>query len=475
MLNRIILAVMIAWLALVPDRTHAAREERRPNLILILCDDLGYADIRVQGARHATPVVDRMAAEGIRFTSFYTAGNVCTPTRASIMTGCYPRRVGLHENETRNWVLFPGNKRGINADEITLPELLKTRGYSTAIVGKWHLGDQPQFLPTRHGFDEYFGIPYSNDMGRTEREKSNNPPLPLLRNERIIENEPDQRQLTRRLTEFAVDFIGQNRNQPFFLYFAHPMPHWPQFSSENFAGKSGNGQFGDSVTEIDWSTGQILRALKELDLDDNTLVVFMSDNGGPVSQGANNMPLRGAKGTTWEGGHRVPFVARWPGKIPAGTITTEVGISFDLYTTFARLAGAELPTDRVIDGRDITPLLMGRPDAKSPHEAFFYYHVATLAAVRSGPWKLVLEHQIAPQGRPDQKTAVKAQLYNLDSDMRESNDLIADHPDVVARLTLLAQRCRADLGDGTQAGKNVRPATEVQNATTLLPRVKPAQ
>ncbi len=465
MLFRIMPALALT-LALAP----MALAADRPNLVLILCDDLGYADIGVQKSKHPTPHIDRMAAAGVRFTSFYTAANVCTPTRASIMTGCYPQRVGLHQNEARNWVLFPGNKRGINASEITLAELLKSRGYATGIFGKWHLGDQPEFLPTRHGFDEYFGIPYSNDMGRTERPNSNNPPLPLLRGEKVIESAPDQRQLTKRLTAEAIDFIKRHKDEPFFLYFPHPMPHWPQFASEDFAGKSGNGRYGDSVTEIDWSTGHILKTLSDLGLDEKTLVVFTSDNGGPVFQGANNTPLRSAKGTTWEGGHRVPFIARWPGRIPDGQVTDEVAVSFDLYTTFAKLAGAQLPSDRVIDGKDIMPLLTGEPGAKSPHEAFFYYYTSTLAAVRCGDWKLIVEHQLAPQGRPDQKKPVKSALYNLGTDISESTDVLAENPEVARRLLLLADKCREDLGDDGRPGRNVRPPGEVLNPRTLLPR-----
>lgn len=439
-----------------------------PNLILILCDDLGYADIGVQGAKHPTPNLDRMAAEGVRLTNFYSAANVCTPTRASIMTGCYPRRVGLHENDNRNWVLFPGDRRGIHPDEVTLAELLKARGFATACIGKWHLGSEPMFLPTRHGFDFYFGIPYSNDMGRTERPKSTAPPLPLIRGESVIETEPDQRLLTKRYTEEAIAFIKAHKDQPFFLYLPHTMPHWPQFASETFAGKSGNGRYGDSVTEIDWSTGEILKTLKENRLDERTLVVFTSDNGGPVRQGATNTPLRAAKGTIYEGGHRVPFLARWPGRLAAGVVRDAMAVTFDLYPTFARLAGAAIPADRVIDGKDIWPILA--EGAVSPHEAFFYYHVGTLAAVRDGPWKLIVEHDEAPQGRPNQTTRIPSALYNLHDDISESHDLKAEHPDVVRRLSTLADRAREDLGDGTREGKRTRPPGMAPPRASRTPR-----
>ena len=340
--------------------TFGAHGAGRPNFIVIFCDDLGYADIGPFGSKlHRTPHLDRMAAEGRVFTDFYVTSGVCTPSRASLMTGCYPRRVGLHENGQGGWVLFPGNRRGIAAAEVTMPEMLKAAGYACHMVGKWHLGDQPEFLPTRHGFDSYFGIPFSNDMGETDRPKKPYPPLPLIRDGQVIEEEPDQRLITKRYTEEALKVIAKNKDSPFFLYLPHTMPHWPQYSSEAFAGKSKNGKWGDTVEEIDWSTGQILEALEDHGIDDNTLVVFMSDNGGAVRHGAKNTPLRDGKGSTWEGGHRVPFVARWPGKVPAGTKTPELATSMDLYATFAKLAGGDVPGDRVVDGRDISDLLLG--------------------------------------------------------------------------------------------------------------------
>ena len=288
-----------------------AAEAARPNFIIIFCDDLGYADIGPFGSeKHRTPHLDRMAAEGRKFTSFYVTSGVCTPSRSSLMTGCYPKRVGLHVNEKGAGVLFPGNQRGLNPSEVTLAEVLKARGYATGIVGKWHLGDQPAFLPTRQGFDYYFGIPFSNDMGQKDRPSKPYPPLPLLRMEKVIEEEPDQRLLTQRYTREAIAFIERHKAKPFFLYLPHSMPHWPQYSSERFAGKSANGKWGDAAEEIDWSTGEILKALKANGLDKKTMVIFMSDNGGAVRHGASNQPLRGGKGSTGEGGHRVPFVVR---------------------------------------------------------------------------------------------------------------------------------------------------------------------
>ncbi len=441
----------------------------QPNIVLIFVDDLGYADIGPFGSElHRTPNLDRMASEGRKLTSFYVTANVCTPSRSSLMTGSYPRRVGLDENEKGQWVLFPVNQEGLNPDEVTVAEVLKDAGYETACVGKWHLGDQPRFLPTRHGFDAYFGIPYSNDMGHDSRKPPYRyPPLPLLRMEEVIETEPDQRYITQRYTEEALDFIDRHREGPFFLYLAHSMPHWPQYASENFAGKSRNGKWGDAVEEIDWSTGQILDKLTELDIDDRTLVIFTSDNGGATNHGASNTPLRGGKGTTWEGGHRVCFLARWPGRIPAGTVSDELAISFDLLPTFAALSGAAMPSDRVIDGKDIRPLLLGSETEPTPHLAYFYYFMTHLNAVRSGRWKL---HVARKGGRyPTYERNPVLELYDLHSDVGETRNVAKDFPQVVDRLQALLELARSDLGDGLRPGKNVRSPGLARNAVALTP------
>lgn len=445
----------------------AAAGAEKPNFILIFVDDLGYADIGPFGSKlHRTPHLDRMASEGRKLTSFYVTANVCTPSRSSLMTGSYPRRVGLDENEKGQWVLFPGNQEGLNPDEVTMAEVLKSAGYETACVGKWHLGDQPQFLPTRHGFDSYFGIPYSNDMGHDSRKQPYRyPPLPLLRMEEVIENEPDQRYVTKRYTEEALDFIERSKDRPFFLYLPHTMPHWPQYASEGFAGKSRNGKWGDTVEEIDWSTGQILAKLEELGIDGRTLVVFTSDNGGATRHGASNAPLRGGKGTTWEGGHRVCFLARWPGRIPAGTASDEMAISFDLLPTFAALAGAEMPRNRIIDGKDIRQLLLSEDSVPTPHVAYYYYFMTHLNAVRSGRWKL---HVARMGGRyPDYEPNPVLELYDLISDIGESRNVASANPLVVRHLKALAEVARSDLGDGKSAGTNVRPPGLVQQAVTL--------
>ncbi len=437
----------------------------KPNIVLIFVDDLGYADIGPFGSKlHHTPNLDRMAAEGRKLTSFYVSANVCTPSRSSLMTGSYPRRVGLDENEKGQWVLFPGNQEGLHPDEITVAETLRSAGYTTAAVGKWHLGDQREFLPTRQGFQSYFGIPYSNDMGRDSRPKPYRyPPLPLLRGEKVVEEEPDQRLITQRYTKEALAFISANKKGPFFLYLAHTMPHWPQYSSARFAGKSKNGKWGDAVEEIDWSTGEILRKLAELGLDDETLVIFTSDNGGAVQHGASNAPLRGGKGTTWEGGHRVCFLARWPGRIPAGSVSDELALSVDVLPTLAGLAGASTPQDRVLDGKDVLGLLTG--DAPTPHLAYYYFYMRDLCAVRSGRWKLHVQRVTRRRGSRD--VAAVTELYDLHGDIGETTNVAAENPQVVERLRVLAEWAREDLGDGDQAGRKVRPAGFAEQAVTL--------
>ncbi|MGB1927511.1 MAG: sulfatase family protein, partial [Rubripirellula sp.] len=412
--------------------------------MIIFCDDLGYSDIGCFGSQlHRTPNIDKMASEGTRFTSFYVTSGVCSPSRSSLMTGCYPRRINLHQDHAGQWVLFPRGKRGLNPEETTIAEVLKTVGYSTAIIGKWHLGDQPPFLPTEQGFDHYFGIPYSNDMGHDSRRKPYRyPPLPLLRDDQVIEQEPDQRQITQRYTKEAVQFIENNQDQPFFLYLPHTMPHWPQYASERFAGKSKNGKWGDAVEEIDWSTGVILQTLKDLGIDKNTLVIFTSDNGGAVQHGAHNEPLKGGKGSTFEGGQRVCNVMRWPESIPAGRECSELITSMDLLPTFAKLSGAKTPSNVMIDGKNIANILRGEPNASSPHKAFYYYFRDTLECVRSGKWKLRINQ--VRGGKPDELPA----LFDLEKDLGEKNNVAKQNPSVVTELLQLANAAKQDLGDG---------------------------
>ncbi len=434
----------------------------RPNIVLINCDDLGYGDLGCYGSPwNNTPAVDRLAGEGMKFTDFYMASPVCSPSRGAMMTGCYPPRIGFDLFDGRI-VLFPGQGIGLNPEEKTVATLLKERGYATMHIGKWHCGDQPEFLPTSHGFDHYFGLPYSNDMGRQSNLHGGDlwPPLPLLDDEDVTEQQPDQALLTQRYTERAVDFIRENSDGPFFLYFAHMHVHLPHYVPERFTRASKNGVYGGAVEYIDWSLSVIMDELEQLGLDDNTMIVFTSDNGSNTRFGGSNQPLRGRKGQTWEGGQRVPCLVRWPGKVPAGGVCSEVATAMDFLPTFAGLAGANVPDDRIIDGRDIFPLMQGDPDAESPHEAFFYYRKECLDAVRAGRWKLHV-HKI--------ETGPIRELYDLQRDVRESVNVYDEHPEVVARLEKLLAACRADLGDkltGT-VGANRRPIGRVDNPKPL--------
>jgi arylsulfatase A-like enzyme len=444
---------------------------RPPNFIIIFCDDLGYGDIGCFGSRkNRTPNLDRMAAEGTRFTSFYVTSGVCTPSRSSLMTGCYPRRVNMHQNDTGLCVLFPVNKKGLNPEEITIAEVLKTQGYATACIGKWHLGDQPAFLPTRQGFNYYYGIPYSNDMG--SQEGTDRPPLPLLRNEKVIEAPADQNTLTKRYTEEAVKFIKENKARPFFIYLPHTMPHEPLHVGEAFRGRSANGDYGDVIEELDWSVGQILQSLRELNLADKTMVVFTSDNGATGGKGRSNSPLRGSKGTTWEGGQREPCILWWPDHVPTGKSCDELTTTMDLLPTFARLAGTDSPRDRIIDGKDIWPLMSGKSGAKSPHEAFYYYQMDQLQAVRCGKWKLHLPLEQKKKNWGEPTPDVPLQLYDLQADIGEANNVANKHPDIVKQLLALAQKAREDLGDVDRPGKGQRPAGWVENPKPLLLKSK---
>ncbi|HUG89446.1 MAG TPA: sulfatase [Planctomycetaceae bacterium] len=433
---------------------------------MILCDNLGYGDVGCFGStKHRTPHLDRMAAEGRRFTSFYATSGVCTPSRASLLTGCYPRRVNLHVDEHGTAVLRPVSSKGLHPDEITIAEVLKQRGYATACVGKWHVGDQLPFLPTRQGFDEFFGVPYSDDM--TPREGRPGPPLPLMRGEAVVEAPVDRDTLTRRYTEEAIRFIERHRDRPFFVYLPQAMPGSTAqpFASERFRGRSQNGPYGDSVEELDWSTGEILAALERLGLDDRTLVLWTSDNGAPrrTPPQGSNAPLGGWGYTTREGGMRVPMIVRWPGRVPAGTVCDDLATTMDLLPTFARLAGGEPPSDRRIDGHNIGPLLFGEPQARSPYRAFYYYHLDQLQAVRSGRWKLYVPLKARRTNLRDGRAATGPELFNLDTDLAETTNVAAEHADIIARLTALADEARADLGDEDRPGRNQRPAGFVEN------------
>jgi len=439
----------------------------KPNFVFIFCDNLGYGDVGCYGStKHRTPNLDRMAREGMRMTSFYVSSGVCTPSRASLLTGCYPRRVNMQVASGGQSVLMPLDHKGLHPDEITIAEVLKTQGYATACIGKWHLGDQPPFLPTRQGFDYYLGIPYSDDM-TPRASRPHWPPLPLMENERVIEAPVDRNLLTKRYTEAAVEFLEKHRGGPFFLYMPQAMPGSTPtpYASERFRGRSANGPYGDSVEELDWSAGEVLAALKRLGLEENTLVIWTSDNGCPRRNPPQGScaPLGGWGYTTMEGGMRMPCIVRWPGRVPAGVTCDALVTSMDILPTFARLAGTTEPKDRIIDGRDIWRLLAGEPDARSPHEAFYYYEMNRLQAVRSGKWKLHLPGKRRRSVPLPSRIEREAMLFDLETDLPETTDVAAEHPDVVRRLQALAQKAREDLGDGDQKGKNQRPAGWVEN------------
>ena len=445
-------------------RRAAAAKAEKPNIIIIYADDQGYGDLACYGSKKLkTPNIDRLGAEGMRFTDFYVTAPVCTPTRSSLMTGCYPKRVGLHQH-----VLFPNRMQGIHPDEITLAELLKGRGYATACIGKWHLGHLPQFLPTSNGFDQYLGIPFSNDMWLPanmtfakdvrlgpglkvedlKAEVKDRNKVPLMRNTEVIDYPVDQATLTERYTEEAVRFITDHKDGPFFLYLPHTMPHYPLHVSKRFKGKSAAGLFGDVIECIDWSTGRIVDTIRQLGLAEKTIVVYTSDNG-PAAGSAG--PLRGKKGSTWEGGMREPCLMWGPGRIGAGKVCSELATIMDLLPTFAHLAGATVPTDRVIDGKDIWPLMSGAPGAKSPYDAFFYYSArGNLEGVRQGDWKCRKPTARKPRrkkGQPAPPTPPepKPELYNLKDDLGEQVNLADKHPDVVKRLAALMAAFDAQL------------------------------
>ena len=437
----------------------AGKASKKPNFVMIFTDDQGYQDVGCfDSPLIKTPNLDRMANEGTRFTDFCSANSVCSPSRASLMTGCYPTRVSIYN------VIFPYDNWGLNPKEITVAELLKTQGYATACIGKWHLGHKPEFLPTRQGFDYYYGIPYSNDMHinpemkladninlreavtvesiKTDKPKQNW--VPLMENEEIIEYPCDQSTLTKRYTEKGLKFIDDNKDRPFFLYVPYTMPHVPLSASDDFKGKSMRGLYGDAIEEIDWGVGQILKKLKTLGLDDNTMVIFASDNGPWLQMKENGgcaLPLRGGKFETYEGGIRVPCIMRWPGKIPAKRICNQLCSTIDILPTFAQLAGYEVPADRVIDGKNIWPLISGKANAKSPHDDFYYYRAEVLEVVRSGQWKL-------------RKVKENVELYDLKNDISEKIDLAEKKPELVNQLLAKMEAFDKELNNSKRpAGK----------------------
>ena len=461
--KRFILCSLVVWglsLTVVDNSCRCLADKNTlPNFVIILCDDLGYGDLGCYGNPViATPELDRMAAEGQKWTSFYVAAPVCTPSRAALLTGRYPIRNGM--TSAKRVVLFPDSGGGLPPSEITLAELLKQKDYATAAFGKWHLGHLPQFLPTQQGFDTYVGIPYSNDMDgtreageyhrRSRLEANFHPPhtwwnVPLIKDQKVVERPADQRTVTRRYTDAAIDFICENRDRPFFVYVAHTMPHIPLLASEAFVGRSNRGLYGDVVTEIDHNVGRILQTLRDLKLDENTMVMFSSDNGPWLSfktHGGSAGPLRAGKGTTFEGGQRVPTLFWWPGKIGPRTVVHEMGSTLDIMATMAALTNAKLPTDRVLDSLDLSPSLFN--SGSSPRQDFFFWTRAEIHAVRRGPWKLhIKQRQPVNYGRAVE--LAKPELYHVEHDFGEERDLAAKHQNLVDELEKLIQQHRASI------------------------------
>lgn len=454
----------------------------RPNIVIIFTDDQGYADVGCYGAKgFKTPNLDKLAKNGMKFTSFYVTQAVCSASRAGLLTGCYPNRIGIRG------ALGPHSKVGIHADEMTVAEMLKTKGYATGIFGKWHLGHHQKFLPLQHGFDEYLGLPYSNDMWPVDYDgnpvqkghKSNYPPLPLIHNNQKaaeISTLEDQSALTTRYTKKAVEFIEKNKNKPFFLYVPHSMPHVPLGVSDRFRGKSEQGLYGDVIMEIDWSVGQIMKALEKNKLKNNTLVIFTSDNGPWMNYGnhaGSTGPLREGKGTSWEGGVRVPCIMHWPDQISPGSVCHKIASTLDILPTLAEITGARLPENK-IDGVSIHPLIQGIKDA-NPRDHFFYYYTHEygyqLQCVRQGKWKLHFPHSYRSykgvkkghNGHPGPyahgKTGIE--LYDLEKDVGEQNNVASDFPEIVQRLKALGNKAREELGDMKIQGKGVRPAGQI--------------
>lgn len=421
-------------------------EERSPNIIIIYADDMGYGDMGTYGnPTIRTPNFDKMAAEGLKFTQFYVGASVCTPSRAALMTGRLPIRSGMVSNQRR--VLFPYSLSGIPAEEITLAEALKEQGYATGMIGKWHLGHHEEFLPTNNGFDSYFGIPYSNDMRPNPNSKwaaaRKYPPLPLMEGTQIIETSPDQKLLTKRYTEKAKSFIQLHKDEPFFLYMPHTFPHIPLYASDDFEGKSTAGLYGDVIEELDWSVGEVMNQVKELGLEENTLVFFTSDNGPWLvmkDKGGSAGLLREGKGCTWEGGMREPAIAWWPGTIAPGQTTQSIATTMDLYATAVELGGGTLPDDRVMDGSSMVSIFEN-PQSTIRDEVF-YYLGAELFAVRKGAWKMHYK-TLTPYVGEKAVAHDPPLLYNLNIDPSEKRNLADDNPEILVELTAVADKHKA--------------------------------
>jgi len=437
----------------------------RPNVILINCDDLGWGDLGCTGHnQHQTPWIDKMASEGTRFTDFYQGSPICTPSRGAMLTGCYPPRIGFDDFEG-NGVLHPGQGLGLDPREESLGSMYKRQGYETCMVGKWHCGDQLEFLPTNHGFNHYFGLPYSNDMGR-QAGKKERPPLPLLLDKEVLEAQPDQAALTSRYVEHSLRFIRENQEKPFFLYFAHMYVHLPIYVPRRFEMESTNGTYGAAVACIDWSVGMLMREIQKLGLDHNTVFIFTSDNGSRCDFGQSNGILRGTKSSCWEGGMRVPFLIRWPGHIPAGRVANGVLTGMDLLPTLASIAGTNPRGEGPIDGVDASRYILGKSEI-SPRDTYYYYRLSALYGVRKGKWKRVVASN--GYGAAEGIKTGLDELYNLESDPGEILNVANEHPEIVRDLEKLLMNSRLALGDSFagENGNEKRPAGRVANPQPL--------
>jgi arylsulfatase len=463
-----IFRITLIFVFLVSSEFVSLAQSDKPNIILIFIDDMGYGDLGTYGSNIPTPNLDQMAEEGLKFTNFYVAQAVCSASRAALLTGTYSNRLGIHG------ALDHMAKHGLNPEETTIAEMLKPMGYRTGMFGKWHLGHHPEFLPTNQGFDEFYGIPYSNDMWPNHPQTKNYyPPLPLYQNEKVVDTlHSDQSMLTTDFTTKAVDFIGRNKENPFFLYLAHPMPHVPLFVSNKFKGKSPKGLYGDVVMEIDWSVGEVMKALRENGLEEKTLVIFLSDNGPWLSYSGHSGsagPLKEGKGTSWDGGVKVPAIMKWKGKIPEGMVQENPAMSIDILPTIAHITGAALPT-LPIDGKSIYPMLANKNKTSNQEVYFIYYNRNELQAVVMGDWKLYFPHKyrsIAPSqpirndGNPIEYYMIEmeeSELYHIPSDPSESRNVIDQNPGIVSKMNALAEKARVDMGDALQdrEGKNNR-------------------
>jgi arylsulfatase A-like enzyme len=474
--NKNIYLITFFSLALLQFSCDSNKRIEKPNFIFIYADNLGYGDIGCFGSElHETPHIDRMAEVGISLTTLYSSSGVCTPSRASLLTGCYAQRIDMHLNRKGGWVLRPVSAKGLNPDEITISSLLKKNGYATACIGKWHLGDQPGFLPINYGFDYFYGIPYSEDM--VPSYDSSWPDLPLVQHEKVIEAPVDLTTINKRNVLEAIRFITENKNEPFFLYFPLNLPGSRKVPvvDEEFIGKSVNGPYGDAIMEIDWSVGQILNTIMELGLEKHTMIIFTSDNGTPKgrdgsSGGGSNDPFAGSGYTTMEGGMRVPCVVQWQGKIPTGITNDELCTMMDWLPTFAFLAGVKVPDDRIIDGKNIWPLISGEKNARSPHKYFNYYFMDQLHAVRDARWKLYLPLDNKYDGGDKYKIygSSKLKLIDLRADLKEEHDVSGQYPEVAKRMLQYAEGIRKELGDPQHIGEKVRPAAYVNDPQPLI-------